>query len=69
MSRRKITFTNIIVFDGGYYPKTQVLEYKFDKMGKYVCLLTKSLNFPDLNYLFISSSIGFIVKYPDYFVI
>jgi len=58
VSGGKITFTNIVATYGGNkrdYPKTQVAEYKFDKTSKMDYLIMRPLNWPDLNYLDLST--------------
>ena len=58
VSGGKITFTNIVAKYGGNlrdYPKTQVAEYKIDKTSKMEYLVMRSLTWPDLNYLSLSS--------------
>jgi len=58
VSGGKITFTNIVAYYGGNirdYPKTQVAEYKFDKISKNEYLIMRQLYWPDLNYLDLST--------------
>jgi len=50
VSGGKITFSNI-VYNEGYYPKTQIAEYKLDTVGKNGYLMIRSLTYSDMSYL------------------